>query len=356
MDPALISLVEQIQRAHEQRRPLRIRGGGTKDFYGERTQGELLDLRPFNGIVSYEPSELVITVRAGTRLSEVEAALAEHHQYLPFEPPRFGSSGTVGGMVAAGLSGPARASVGALRDYVLGIQIINGQGQVLTFGGQVMKNVAGYDFSRLMAGAMGTLGVITQVSLKVMPLPPAECTLLFELSETSARQQLNRWGAQPLPLNASCWLDGELAVRLRGAQAAIEAARRTMGGDVLGQDRAVGRWSALRDQTQRFFHLRPGAVLWRVSVRDTATPLNLGATLIEWHGALRWVHLPQLSAARVQAAAERAGGYATMFRGGDGRFPAFARLTPPLAQLHARLKRALDPAGILNPGRMSREF
>lgn len=356
MDPELTPLVDQIARACQQRRPLRIRGAGTKDFYGERGQGELLDMRPYSGIVSYEPSELVVTARAGTRLSDLEAALAEHGQYLPFEPPRFGATGTVGGMVAAGLSGPARASAGALRDYILGVQIVDGRGRPLTFGGQVMKNVAGYDLSRLMAGAMGTLGVITQVSLKVMPLPTAECTLLFELSETSARQQLNRWGAQPLPLNASCWVDGELAVRLRGARAAVASACRVMGGEVLGQDRAIGRWNALRDQGLRFFQLRPNAVLWRVSVRDTATPLNLGPTLIEWHGALRWVHLPQLSAARVQAAAERAGGYATMFRGGDGRFPVFAPLTPTLSQLHARLKRALDPAGILNPGRMSREF
>ncbi|HMN57322.1 MAG TPA: glycolate oxidase subunit GlcE [Ottowia sp.] len=356
MQAALDALTDKLRTAVEKGRPLRIRGGGTKDFYGQILHGELLDTRPLAGILAYEPSELVVTVGAGTRLAELHAALAAQQQALPFEPPQFGSAGTVGGMVAAGLAGPARASVGGVREHVLGVQILSGKGELLSFGGQVMKNVAGYDVSRLMAGALGTLGIITQVSLKVLPLPPAECTLVFELSETSARQQLNRWGSQPLPISASCWHAGHLAVRLRGAHAAIAAARRHMGGEPLEPARASQQWCALRDQRLPFFHLDAGQALWRVSVPDTATPLNLGPTLVEWHGALRWLRLPPQAAPQVRAAAARAGGHATLFRGGDGRVPVFTPLPAPLARIHAQLKPAFDPAGILNPGRMFFDF
>ena len=356
MDAALDAVIGKVRQAAARARPLRIRGGGSKDFYGQRLHGELLDVRPIAGVVDYEPSELVVTVRAGTRLRELQALLAERGQCLPFEPPQFGVGSTIGGAVAAGLSGPARASVGSLRDYVLGVQIINGKGELLTFGGQVMKNVAGYDVSRLMAGSLGTLGVIVQVSLKVLPVPPAEATLLFDLSETSARQQLNRWGGQPLPLNASCWADGHLAVRLRGAQAAVAAAARSMGGQALAPERAERQWPALRDQALPFFRLAPGEALWRASVPDTATPLNLGPTLVEWHGAHRWIKATPADATHVREAAARAGGHATLFRGGDGSVPVFTPLAPALAQIHARLKHEFDPAGIFGPGRLYDEF
>lgn len=356
MDAAFEPLIEKLRLATERQRPLRIRGGGTKDFYGQQLHGELLDTRPLAGVVALEPTELVVTVRAGTRLRDLNEQLAEHSQMLAFEPPHFGVASTVGGMVAAGLAGPARASVGGVRDFVLGVQILNGQGQLLTFGGQVMKNVAGYDVSRLMVGSMGTLGVITEVSLKLSPEPPSECTLAFELSETSARQQLNRWGGQPLPLNASCWTDGQLLVRLRGARAAIQSARKTMGGELLVTEQTTRHWASLRDQQHAFFRLDPGEALWRVSVPDTAPPLNLGDTLVEWHGAQRWLRLPPHEAARIRAAAERAGGHATLFRGGDGQVPVFTPLAPALQRIHTRLKQAFDPAGILNPGRMNLEF
>ena len=355
MDAELDSLIDKLQKAVERARPVRIRGAGTKDFYGQFLHGELLDTRRLCGIVSHEPSELVVTVRAGTRLKELEELLAQHGQYLPFEPPRFGVAGTVGGMVAAGLSGPARASAGSLRDYVLGVQMLNGKAELLTFGGQVMKNVAGYDVSRLMAGSLGTLGVIVQVSLKVLPLPPAECTLVFELSETSARQQLNRWCGQPLPLNASVWADGLLLVRLRGAHAAVAAARKTMGGEWLEKD-ADRHWALVRDQGLPFFRLEGDEALWRVSVPDTATPLNLGRTLIEWHGAQRWVKLPVRFAPRIRAAAALAGGHATLFRGGDGRTPVFTPLGEPAARIHRALKHEFDPAGIFGAGRMYLDF
>ena len=351
-EAALQTLLTKIRRAIERNQPLRLRGGGSKDFYGQQLRGQLLDLRPYHGVVSYQPSELVVTARAGTRLLDLEARLAEQGQCLPFEPPHFSASGTVGGMVAAGLSGPARASVGALRDYVLGVKIVNGRGQLLTFGGQVMKNVAGYDVSRLMAGSMGTLAAIVEVSLKVMPIAPAQATLMFDLPETSARQRLNRWCGQPLPLNASCWHGGQLWVRLRGAQAAVDAACKSMGGQAMDPARARRMWTALREQTLPLLRLEPGQALWRVSVPDTATPLNLGPTLVEWHGAQRWVKLPPQDAPQVHTAAVRAGGHATLFRGGDGHTPVFAAPASPLARIHAALKQAFDPAGIFNPGRM----
>jgi glycolate oxidase FAD binding subunit len=296
MQAALDALTDKLRKAIELGRPLRIRGGGTKDFYGQLLHGDVLDTRPLAGVTAYEPSELVVTVGAGTPLADVQALLAERQQHLPFEPPQFGRAGTVGGMVAAGLAG-RRAPARAAREHVLGVQMLNGKGELLRFGGQVMKNVAGYDVSRLMAGALGTLGVIVEVSLKVLPLPPAECTLVFELSETSARQQLNRWGGQPLPLNASCWAGGLLAVRLRGARAAIDAARRAMGGELLDAERASRQWCALRDQRLPFFRLDAGQALWRVSV-PTPPPRSTWAPLC-WNGtALRWLRLPPAAAPR----------------------------------------------------------
>jgi len=358
---AIQSLAERVRVAADKKRALRIRGGASKAFYGQRLggEGDLLDMRSIAGVVSYEPSELVITALAGTRVRDLDETLAEHGQYLPFDPPRFVYTSTLGGMVAAGLSGPARASVGPVRDFVLGVQIINGRGQWLNFGGQVMKNVAGYDVSRLMVGALGTLGVLVQVSLKVLPIPPADVTLLFDLPETSARQQMNRWCGQPLPINASCWHGGVLAVRLRGAQAAVRAAQKQMGGDLMVQRDAERTWQGLRDQTLPFFPREAGQALWRISVPDTAPPLNLGPTLVEWHGAQRWLKLPPDAATEVREIAARAGGYATLFRGSDGEIdsvPVFTPLTPPLARLHAALKKQFDPAGILNPGRMYPNF
>ena len=237
MESTLKHITDRILAAAADQTPLRIRGGGTKDFYGQSLQGEVLDIGPLAGITSYEPTELVVTVRAGTPVAELEAVLAERGQCLAFEPPhcqfsRPDAVSTCGGMVAAGLSGPSRASVGGLRDYVLGASLLNGRGEHLTFGGQVMKNVAGYDLSRLMAGALGTLGVLTEISLKVLPVAPAEATLVFELDQARALAKLNQWGGQPLPLNASCWLRDDTApgspellfVRLRGAVAAVHSA------------------------------------------------------------------------------------------------------------------------------------
>ena len=348
------ALIAQVQAAIDARSTLRLRGGGTKDFYGQALTGELLDTTGHAGITSYEPSELVVTARAGTSLAELETVLAAQGQCLPFEPPLFGRNATVGGMVASGLNGPARSSVGAVRDYVLGVVLVNGKAETLTFGGQVMKNVAGYDVSRLMTGAMGTLGLLLEVSLKVLPVPPAEATLLFEMDEGSALRQLNRWGGQPLPVNASCWQDGRLWVRLRGAVAAVAAAQITMGGQRLGEESGVF-WAALREQAVPFFECAPGESLWRLSLPDTAAPMDLGTTLIEWGGAQRWLKRSSADADLLRRAAAAVGGHATLFRSDDKSVPVFTPLKSPLDRIHRDLKTQFDPHGIFNPGRMSAE-
>ena len=370
MDQALNEIIARVRDAGARRTPLRLRGGGTKDFFGLGLQGEVLDTTPLAGVVSYEPSELVITVGAGTPLADVEAQLAARGQCLPFDPPHFAWSGsgrsTVGGMVAAGLSGPARASVGSVRDYVLGVKIVNGLGQHLTFGGQVMKNVAGYDVSRLMAGAMGTLGLLTEVSLKVLPIAPGQATLRFVLPQASALEQLHRWGGQPLPLNASCWrqegTEPALYVRLSGAVAAVEAACTAMQADQAGQrmvaDHADRFWSQCRNQGLSFFAQppHPGMVLWRLSLPQTAPVLAVpGDMLVEWHGGLRWLWAPPDAAVAVQSAARAAGGYAMPFIAAPAISTASNGLlgseNKALLAIHQRLKASFDPLGIFNPGR-----
>jgi glycolate oxidase FAD binding subunit len=359
MDPALTALAERIRDAAQQRTPLRIRGGGSKDFYGEPAQGELLETRTLAGITSYEPSELVVTARAGTPLAELEAVLAQQGQGLAFEPPHFGGGATVGGMVAAGLSGPARASVGAARDFVLGLSMINGRGELLTFGGQVMKNVAGYDVSRLMAGALGTLGLITEVSLKVLPVAPAQATLKFEMGQDEALQRLNEWGGKPLPLNASCWVDDAgvhtLYLRLRGAVAAVEAACRALGGERQDNAQVAPDWTLCRDQRLPWFEERGQRDLWRLSVPQSAPVLELPEPpLVEWHGAQRWVRAQPGDGARLRELATRAGGHATLFIAGSpgGTVPRFQPLASPLDRIHRDLKAQFDPQGIFNRGRL----
>jgi len=366
-DPVLSRLVNQVQVAAGDRVPLDIRGGGTKAFYGGEPVGEPLDVRPLAGISSYEPSELVVTVRAGTLLSDLEAALAEKGQCLPFEPPRFapdGASGgtvpqggTVGGMVAAGLAGPSRAAVGSVRDYVLGATVLNGKGEVLSFGGQVMKNVAGYDVSRVLAGSMGIFGVICEVSLKVLPVAPATATLRLEMDAATAIRRLNEWGGQPLPLNASAWWDGTLVLRLRGAVAAVQAAQQRIGGELIAPDTANPFWQGLRDHRDEFFAgaaraVDGGACLWRLSVPATAGPLKLsGEQLLEWGGAQRWI-CTSAPGQTLRDAAAAVGGHAVLFRARDKSLGTFAPLKAPLDRIHRELKAAFDPAGIFNPGRL----
>ena len=360
-------LIDRVRASAADATRLRIRGGGTKDAIGGALpfDGAELDLRPLTGVVSYEPSELVVTVRAGTPLVALEAVLAAQGQCLPFEPPRYAAGGTVGGMVAAGLSGPARATVGAVRDYVLGLEMLNGQAELLRFGGQVMKNVAGYDVSRLMTGSWGTLGAITEVSLKVLPVPPAEATLRFECDQAEALRRLHAWGGQPLPLNASCWVEdagvGQLYVRLRGAKAAVTAACRSMGGTHETAASVADDWTACRDQQLPWFANRPAdQALWRLSVPQTAPVLALPAgvapPLVEWQGAQRWVQAPHGAGAALQQLAQAVGGNASLFIAASA-YPVSDKATigtqsPAIEQVSARMRQAFDPKGVFGPRRM----
>ncbi|SAL12169.1 glycolate oxidase subunit GlcE [Caballeronia humi] len=351
---------ERIRRATETSTPVRIRGGGTKDWYGQTLRGEILDTRAHSGIIEYDPAELVITVKAGTPLRAVEAALRECDQMLPFEPPHFGRDATIGGCIAAGIAGPRRAWTGAPRDFVLGAVVMNGHGQVLHFGGQVVKNVAGYDVSRLLAGSLGTLGLILELSIKVLPKSVAEATLKFDMHATDGVRKLNEWGGHPLPITGSAWRDGTLALRLAGAEAAVKAARTTLGGEVVDAVEADRFWVGLREQTDPFFAvIEPKAALWRLALPSIAEPLHLpGAQLMEWGGAQRW-WITDTDPQTVRISAKQAGGHATIFRAGasyDRNAGVFTPLPAPVMKIHRGLKAAFDPARIFNRGRLYPDF
>lgn len=358
MEQVLQHFKQQVQNAAAGKTALRIRGGGSKDWYGQALTGQPLDTRAYRGIIAYDPTELVITARCGTPLAEIEAVLAAENQMLAFEPPHFGSGATgatIGGAFASGLSGPRRATAGALRDFALGAVLLDGRGEVLRFGGQVMKNVAGYDVSRLLAGSMGTLGLILQVSLKVLPKPFAEATLRFAMNQAQAIEKLNGWAGQPLPISASAWHDGMLTLRLSGARAAVSAAQQKLGGEPLPD--AERFWIALREQSADFFaDTGSGQVaLWRLSVPSVSPPLlEEYRPLIEWGGAQRWLKTDASAgtAAAIRAAAAQAGGHATLFRGGDKSVGVFQPLAPAIDKIHRNLKNAFDPDAIFNPGRM----
>jgi glycolate oxidase FAD binding subunit len=358
MDAAVAAIIERVRDAHALGEPLRIRGGGSKDFYGETPLGAVLDTTTLVGSADHEPTELVVTAPAGMRLVELEAQLAVHDQCLAFEPPHFAPGTTVGGMVAAGLAGPSRAAAGSVRDHVLGMTMVSGTGELLQFGGRVIKNVAGYDVSRLVAGSLGILGVVVEVSLKVLPRAEAEATLRFDCKPAEALARLHAWSARPLPLDASVWWNGNLIVRLRGSQAAVVEAAAALGGEPIAAAAAAPFWKSLRDHTDPFFVAAEDAIdhqdatLWRLSLPQTAPLLGLaGDELIEWHGGQRWL-ATALPAAQVREAAAAAGGHATAFRTRDKAAGAFAPLAPALRAIHERLKRAFDPKGILNPGRL----
>lgn len=379
-DPALQALIDRVQAARASGTALNICGGSSKAFYGETPRGEVLSTLDLRGVSSYEPTELVITARAGTPLAELEALLAEKGQCLPFEPPHFGDAGlaapnsahrstaTVGGMVAAGLAGPSRAAVGSVRDHVLGATLLTGKAEVLSFGGQVIKNVAGYDVSRVLAGSLGILGVLLEVSLKVMPAARANATLRFEMPEAAAIQQLNAWAATPLPIRASAWWQGSLLLRLAGAPAAVREATEKLGGELLPAEVATPFWANLRDHRDEFFaqaraQVQSGATLWRLGIPATRAPLGLpGPNLIEWGGAQRWL-VSDAPGETVRAAAVNAGGHATRFWrsetlvGPTGHalqtgHSVFTPLPAALLTIHRSLKKAFDPDRIFNPGRL----
>ena len=344
------SLSARIKAALASKTPLAIHGGNTKAFYGGAIVGEPLDMRPYAGIIEYEPKELVLTVRAGTTLAEIEAIMDGASQMLPFEPPHYAAGSTIGGTVAAGLSGPRRPYTGAVRDFVLGARIIDGKGDDLRFGGRVIKNVAGYDVSRLMTAALGTLGVLLDLSFKVLPKPRQDVTLCYELDEVTAIRQFNEWAGKPLPISATSWHEGVAMLRLSGAAAGVKAARQKLGGEVVADDLAGIFWRTLRDQHATFF--QSPEPLWRVSVPPTSPPLQFAMPQwIEWGGGLRW-HRGVADASVLRTKVGAAGGHVTLFRNGDKSAGVFHPLQPALEKIHRNLKAAFDPENILNRGRM----
>ncbi|MES2049391.1 MAG: glycolate oxidase subunit GlcE [Pseudomonadota bacterium] len=352
MDSVLEKFRQRIHSATNEQKPLCIQGGGSKIWYGQDAQGEIFDTREYRGIIAYEPTELVITARCGTLLSEIEATLDQQHQMFAFEPPHFGLAATIGGTITAGLSGPRRATAGAMRDYVLGASLMDGRGEILNFGGQVMKNVAGYDVSRLLAGSMGCLGLLLDVSIKVLPKPFAETTLAFALSESDAIQRMNIWAGQALPISASAWQVGRLMLRLSGAEAAVRAAKQKLGGEEVANASADAYWTSIREQKHDFFAQDEEHGLWRLSLPSTTPALRLnGKTMIEWGGAQRWLFSDE-KAHTIRELVGQAGGHATQFRGGDRSGEVFTPLPTPLHRIHQNLKKSFDPAGIFNPGRM----
>jgi glycolate oxidase FAD binding subunit len=339
----------RVQATVKRRTPLSVAGADTKAFLGRETPGEPLAVTGHRGIVNYAPEELVLTARSGTLLTAIEALLAEHNQMLAFEPPHFGVGATLGGTVAANLSGPRRAYAGAARDFVLGMRIINGRGQILRLGGEVMKNVAGYDLSRLMAGSMGTLGVILDISLKVLPRPREEMTLVQETAPRAAVERLCRWALKPLPISASCIESGRLYVRLSGASSALGKSRAVIGGEVL--DDAAPFWSDVREQRHQFFN---GAEqpLWRVSLPPASEPLELpGEQIMEWGGALRWLK-SSAGTREIRSAVAALGGHAMLFRTDRRANEPYHPLPEPLMRIHKAVKQAIDPYAIFNRGRM----
>jgi glycolate oxidase FAD binding subunit len=340
-------LQAQVLHAIANRTPLHITGGDSKAFYGTPTTATTpLELSQHSGIIAYEPSELVITVRAGTSLQSVEHLLAEHGQMLAFEPPHFSPHATIGGSIACGFSGARRPFVGSVRDFMLGCRIINGYGEVLQFGGQVIKNVAGFDVSRLMVGAMGQLGVLLDVSLRVLPQPEAELTLCYPAADAhSALTLMQHWQGQPWPLSALCFIDGLIWIRLSGAATAIQSTVRQLGGDVALEGALF--WQQLGEQRLLFFN--GDDPLWRISLPPATPPLALsGEWLIDWGGAQRWLKSTE-SADHIHAITQAQYGHAVCFKAADKTD--WLRLDPDMLALQQKIKHAFDPHQLFNPQR-----
>ncbi|MFT5446723.1 MAG: glycolate oxidase FAD binding subunit [Gammaproteobacteria bacterium] len=341
-------LLEQVQIAIDKRTPLCPRAGGSKDFLGRKVQAPTLDCSTHRGVINYDPMELVVTARAGTPLHELESVLSNEGQMLPFEPPHFAESATIGGTIACGLSGPRRPYAGSARDFVLGTRIINGHGQVLRFGGEVMKNVAGYDVSRLMTGSMGTLAVLLDVSMKVLPIPETDLTITFEHTPADAIQAMNNWATKPLPISASCHVAGRTHLRLSGSAIGVRSAHATLGGDIVVD--GVSFWHSLREHQHAFFH--GPAALWRISLPATTATLPLaGQWLLDWGGAQRWLRT-DANEQTVRSAVSQCGGHALAWRNVDRNQAIFHPLPDSLLGLHQRIKMAFDPHHVFSPGRM----
>ena len=342
------SLQTQVQQAVDSKTSLVIQGGNSKVFYGNFIEGKTLSLQGHEGIINYDPAELVITARAGTPLKDIQQALADNKQMLAFEPPAFGDNATIGGTIACGFSGARRPYTGAARDFMLGCKIINGNAEVLSFGGQVMKNVAGYDVSRLMTGALGTLGVLLEVSIKVLPVPEKETTLRKEYKADEALSIMNQLAAQAIPLSGAVYYDGHLYLRLSGTEAAVDKAKRTLGGETISDNTSF--WLSINNHQHRFY--RNEKPLWRVSVAATAPLLGIEEDiLLDWGGAQRWIY-NETDAASLRSLVEQQDGHATCFRNAGNNNEVFHPLTNKLKQFHLNLKSAFDPYGVFNSKKM----
>lgn len=341
-------LQNQVQQASDNREPLRIIGSGSKNFLGRDTAGVTLNLSQHRGIVDYDPRELVLTARGGTPLAEIEQVLAESNQMLAFEPPYFGDNATLGGTIASGLSGPRRPYSGSGRDYVLGCKLLNGKAEILNLGGRVIKNVAGYDLSRLMAGAFGTLGVLLEVSLKVLPKPAASITLIHESSQAAAIDYMSKLLSRSLPVDGACYYAGHCYVRLSGSAQSVKETQRKLSGDVVHD--AHHFWERLREHQLPFFE--QSLPLWRIAIKPATPPLPIsGGWLLDWGGGQRWL-MSDAAPELIHQNARGQNGHATLFRGGDRSADVFQPLVPAMLALQQRIKASFDPCAILNPGRI----
>lgn len=355
-DNRLAAIREQLLHAAGKGQKLRIRGNGSKHWYGNAGHFEFLDVAAYAGIINYDPAELVITAACGTPLNEIDQALAERHQQLGFEPPDFDQQASIGGAVAAGLSGPGRMSGGALKDSLLGAVVMNGEGQILKFGGQVMKNVAGYDVARLMSGSMGTLGIILQVSLKVMPRPVSSSTLVLRCDERQALAMFDELRPKTLPITASVWHAGKCYLRLSGAAAAVKLAQDHIAGELMPAEEAEAFWKRLRDQTHEFFQHSNEQTLWRLSLPAETPPMHLSeSTLLEWQGQQRWLFSAE-PAEKIRTAAASAGGHATAFRNPPEGHEVFSAPGPVQLNIQRRLKRSFDPNAVFDGSRLYRQL
>ena len=338
----------QIKAAAAKGEKLTIRGSASKSFCSPAISGEFIDAREHAGIVEYEPNELVIVVRCGTRIADVEKTMADAGQMLAFEPLHFGEGATIGGMVASGLSGPRRPYAGALRDFVLGCKVLDGKGDHLSFGGKVMKNVAGFDVSRLLTGSQGTLGVITEAAFKCLPLPKAQQTRVFELDAQTAIERMNRWYAEANPISATTWVGGKLYVRLAGADPAVTSAASNLGGELLAND--VDWWRDWREQKHALFAGELPVI--RVACKSTAPWGDLAndadGQAIDWGGAQRWVRCSAVALPAIREWARAQGGHASVFRGATADAERSAALQPALADIHAKIKTSFDPYNVFS--------
>lgn len=345
-------LQEMVQFFIDSKKAVNITAGNSKSFYGRKATGEQLSVAEHSGIINYEPTELVITARCGTPLNEIETVLNQHDQMLGFEPPHFRDQATLGGCIATGLSGPSRPYKGAVRDFVLGTTIINGKAEILHFGGEVMKNVAGYDVSRLMVGALGTLGIVLDVSLKVLPRPEIETTLSYELTEQSAINRINKYCGQSLPVSAACFDGDRLHIRLSGNASGVSAARKLLGGEE--ETNSESLWKKIREHTHSFF--QSTSPLWRCSILPASDPLSIpGKQFIDWGGAQRWL-ISDTEPQSIFSKINDLGGHATLFRNGDRSGDIFQPLHGKLRELHKQVKLAFDPHSLFNPGRLYPDF